>query len=62
MAKTERITARASVATKRKLMELMELYGSQAEVLTVAIDHLYREEIVEPRRRIADRREEEEKE
>ena len=54
MAKEAHISARASMATKKKLMELKELYGTQGEVLVVAIDRLYQQEIVEPRRRAAD--------
>lgn len=59
MTKTEHISARSSRATKQKLVELMELYGSQAEVLAIAIDHLHREEITEPRRRAAEQKERE---
>jgi hypothetical protein len=47
MSKTERISARASVATKEKLLKLTERYGSQSEVLAVAIDRLYVQEFGE---------------
>lgn len=35
------VNARISTATREKLDKLTELYGTQAEVLAVAIDRLY---------------------
>ena len=41
MVKTERISVRASVATKEKLKRLAERYGSQSEALAVSVDRLF---------------------
>jgi hypothetical protein len=42
MTKTQ-TNARISTATRSKLDDLTEVYGTQAEVLAVAIDRLWRE-------------------
>ena len=42
MSKTQ-VNARISTATRSKLNDLTEVYGTQAEALAVAIDRLWRE-------------------
>ena len=46
--KKKRFSAWLSVATREKLLELAERYGTQTEVIAVAIDHLYQQERVQP--------------
>lgn len=50
MAKGERVSVRASIATREKLLKLVERYGSQGEVVAIAIDRLYRQEFGEAAR------------
>lgn len=47
MSKTQ-LNARISTATRAKLDDLTEAYGTQAEVLAVAIDRLWRDHFMAP--------------
>ena len=47
MAKTERLSVRASVSTREKIMAPLRRHGSQGEVVAIAIDRMYRQEFGE---------------
>ena len=47
-------TIRMSAATREKLAELKERHGTATEVIAVAIDRLYREEVTNPKIKAGD--------